>query len=395
MTVFVSGGIGSTMSNENGDYTLAMSGKFASKTIADRKSKVSVFPGKDSPYLSTRVGLGVIGPGEEFCQTDIQVRKGVWVSGNIVNEMDRPADGISIFCLDAVGEDKARGFTDQQGKFGFYAPPEVNHLVFANGTIPYQLPSFGDVSTFSTQIAGSEQSLTFPLSWITREIDATNGQSIELETVHVKRTKPFEINIVGLDGSPAVDAKVVVEDIVDPGDYYFPASQTVATDAMGDANVIPHKLLTERGVVVTTYVSRDGVTHFRRTPLSRAQDGKLVVELAGQPVIRGKVLIDGLPLAGAEVEVKSAEWKVDSKGNRVFPPKTKRIMLATTGADGTYAVTVDAMDECMVSVVSVPGYARIGDLLSVSVLNKTESEWLLPDLNFQTKDGKVIRVTTK
>ncbi len=288
---------------------------------------------------------------KELQAIHVQLKQGVLVTGNVIDEDGKPLAGASVRSTEATTRSSAK--TGDDGRYELTLPMAKQVMLFSLDKPGYQLPTWRDVS----DVIGG-----IPASWPKHAIDLTAGTTQEVPPIVVAKIKPLHVVVSLPDGRPASGAMVVIKDVFKAfaiwQDQTAPTpldrSQPVSADPFGKADLIPLGILSEKAFVELALV-KDGRAFNATVSLDRARDNVLSVVMNEAWIIEGRVLIDGQPLAGAKLLVgETVAAPITRNGITATALTTSNHQVAITDADGWYRTAVRPDKEYTVSVQSLP-----------------------------------------
>ncbi len=338
------------------------------------ESQLEILAPEDSDYLMRYVELTAqhIRSGDPMT---IEMQKGVRVSGIVLADDDQQPLGdvlLQSVLVDQVANAPYGGWTNDEGRFQFTLPIGEVRLILASDSFMYSLPSLYDTEWFMEYPELGKPWFYVPdlaESTFHIDVDTSDGKSIEVPPIKVGRSGPIQVTGRLPDGTVVVGATVIAKDQI-PG---FPApriqqdsnpfavgrktrpasevvniSEQIITDEYGQALLSIWGSPRYKPYVEIRHTVGD--TSFTgQADLSEAVDGKLDIKLDAGWTIRGRVSLDGQPLEGARIILRSYD-----------PPASERLYAITT-SDGVYSVAVEPNRRYQIGLVGIPGHWRVND----------------------------------
>lgn len=339
-------------------------GKFEIQVFPDRK--VNSSSGKKTTTITLRPpdGAKLLLKRQELTRQELMagypfdflLTEGAWVRGVVQTQSGQPLPNVEVEQVGPWRETVGYGKSDEQGRYELLLPPGEHLLVFSTDQPGHELPSCDDAS----RLHGSRDAVMSATGFVTRTVTIADVSypPIDLKPVLVKPTEVISLQAVLPGGEPAIGASAVLMDIqrrVKP-DFWIPdfptepVSQVVNADENGAATLIPTGILSKRALVKISHLSDEGTSFTREIRVSQIAHDEPVV-LVKQWPLKGRVTINGAPVAGATMSIgRSQAIQGKPGGSAVIPVAT-----ATSDQDGYYTVPVPPGQNYTVLIKSIPG----------------------------------------
>lgn len=326
--------------NEQGEFELRLKTNWLSKLDEETQAPINlhVLP-KNRELLATNYGLTP----EELQNRQavkIELRRGTRVVGKVLTTLGLPCEGIAVFANDHLWD--PRDITDPSGEFELYLSPGNRNLTFATDSPGFRLPTINNVRQ------AEATSMALPP---TRNFEIIPGKEVQIETVIVETTPVWQVQVLLPDGIPAVGASLVV---IDRRENFSERRTLLKTDAVGLATLGMNGDLNDGAtppMVEALYSTADKSYSGMTTLGDFERDAAILpqqIELVEDWLVRGRVLVNGQPVAGAEVMVGETRPTGD------FTFETSNFRRTTTNLEGRWQVRVRAERQYSASLAGVP-----------------------------------------
>jgi len=331
---------------------------FKAMTRLDERCSIFATPPEKSDYLSANFRLAA---NEILCGKSLRLslRKGVKVTGKVITEDGQPIANVRV---KASGdwwpqEIERRDLhasttcvTNSHGQYEILLLPGAKcDLLFATDESGYALPSNLELDR------GKANQFNSPHV----EVDVTDGKPVELQPFVVSKLAPLEVSVLRIDGRPAIGAVVRLhEQNQRTEDTFRREAETFTTDNFGNATIEIKRNPFSNALIEATLI--DG-THgyFGLTSYANAKSGKAKIQLKNGTLIQGRVLMQGQPVANAQVGIHLRVPTSTQQGNvSVRGYATNEYDFIRTGTDGIYRTVLPKDKEFEVNVQMAGGWAH-------------------------------------
>jgi uncharacterized GH25 family protein len=369
----------SSQTNAAGQFQLYLSSRMITDTPGKPPVPKSVSVQSKNPALLATSHSLTVDELEQRTPIQVELNRGYKVFGMVVSPSDDPCEGIDIL-VDSPLPKKTMATTDVAGRYEMYLPPGHYTLHYAANVVGYRLPTAYELRR--TDIPADTPTPR-------RSVEITPGDELQVETVVVQTIPHREVLVVLPDGKPAERAALMV---VDASESPGRNREVYTTDSSGLAKVILDG--GSSGQIVGASYATSEISYNGQIAVDgssgNAGDSPLRIELLEDSIIRGRVLVNGQPVAGAVA--RSFGYQITTLNNGAFgikgPSGIDSSRKATTGADGRFEIRVPAGRKHGVTLESVPGIPGTPGC-APSVRQVSEGVFQVQDIEFKTGDGEI------
>lgn len=347
--------------NEIGEFEYHESSIYF-KVIEQFREKVNmhVAPPINSDFLAANYLL----PRDELLRGNplqLTIRKGVKVTGQVFSEYGQPIANITVTPYGdwLQYDDKRRdypacksGVTNSKGEYEVvFLPGKKCDLLFATDDPGYALPSRRELN----------RGMASPFTSPHLEIEATDGQPVQLKPFILSKLAPLNVSVVRSDGRPASGALVRFREqrqhLQRIDDTLQNRPKPYVTNELGEVSIDLGRLPFDQTLIEATLI--DGTQgYFGLTTYASAKTEKAKIQLKTGKLIQGRVLMNGIPVADAQVGIHSRTTTYSQHGSTfVRGFATDEYDVTRTNRDGSYRIVVLSDKEYEVNVQFAGGWA--------------------------------------
>ena len=322
----------------------------------------------------------------------LTIRKGVKVTGRVLSDDGQPIADVSVTPYGdwLKYDDKRRdnhtsktAVTNNNGVYDVLVLPGTKcDLLFATDEPGYSLASKLEIA----------RGMANPYNSPHLSVEVPNGQSVQLKPFVVSKLAPLKISVLRSDGSPANGAMIRFREqqqhLQRIDDTIRTRPKLYMTNELGQVTIELNRMLFDQTLIEATLI--DGTKgYFGLTTYVNAKGGKVKIQLTPGKLIQGKVLMNGQPVADAQVGIHTRTTTFSQQGNNSIRGfATDEYDVTRTNDDGTYRIVVPNDKEYEVNVQFAGGWAH--KLLSAVRPLRTNSAGVLTgDVNLKLGEFEI------
>lgn len=317
----------------------------------------------------------------------VELQRGVQVSGRVVNDQQQPIEGARIHVWLNY---KLGAQTDENGNFRIALPRGKQVIVVSHDEPGYKAPSRIDVYR-----SKNRKSLS---AWPHVSVNVSTGTDQSLPPITVSAIRPLQVIASLPSGEPAKGATTMIRDErprrPPRANFPMPAfledrSEPVMTNSIGRADLLPTGPLSEKAIVEIK-LSTEEAAYFAKVNVSDAVDGVLAVTMKAAWSVRGRVLIDGVPAAGASVSIgQSTPHRRTGTGIRSMGSTVSNHITAITDQEGWYRAAVAPDHQYSVSMRSLPDGVSVSTGVGYRASHNGDGQMTVQDFRFIRGDEEI------